>query len=104
MWCGEWPNQRVGVTKITEESLLSTCRAMAVTISVSVVSGKCGPCCSKLPKGITTAHLEKSMRFTSGHFRFSRSILPFYPDSRYLVSNNTDVFLKELDLIYLLVP
>src|SRR5258706_13647483 len=43
-------------------------------MSVSVVSGRCGPCCSKEPSGKSTTLLASFSFLTSGHDKFSSSI------------------------------
>src|ERR1051325_1970740 len=49
-------------------------RASAETMSVSVVSGRCGPCCSKEPSGKSTSLFAGFSLLTSGQVKFSRSI------------------------------
>ena len=74
-WWVECPGQSVGKQRTLAGRSRSTPRATAVTRSVSVVRGKCGPCCSKEPSGNTVTLLASLNFFTSGQVRFSRSIV-----------------------------
>src|SRR5690349_10712751 len=74
MWCVEWPVHRHGSARTLSCSVASTALAIAVTISVSVVSGRCAPCCSKEPSGASTINLSTASAFTSGDVMVSSRI------------------------------
>src|SRR5689334_3320641 len=74
MWCVEWPSHRQGRQRTWSCSVASAALAIALTISVSVVRGRCAPCCSKEPSGASTISLSIGSALTSGEVRASSRI------------------------------
>ena len=71
-----WPRSRRPVTRRQSPRRSARSLASAVAMTVSVSSGRCGPCCSQLPIGTTTNRSPDSGRLGSAPASSVQVMLP----------------------------
>ena len=85
MRCGEWPSQRVGVTRTPPGKPGSHLSGDGGDNFRIRREGQVWFMLFQAAKGITKAHLEKINAFDLGSFKVFQRIAPFYRHSQHLV-------------------